>query len=72
MENSTEIILYRIIQEFLNNIFKHASANEVLVQLIREDNRISITVEDSGKVLRNFDKVIPGLPDFLTGTLVGN
>lgn len=51
MENSTEIILYRIIQEFLNNIFKHASANEVLVQLIREDNRISITVEDSGKVL---------------------
>jgi two-component system, NarL family, sensor kinase len=49
IENTTEIIIYRIIQELLNNIFKHARANEALVQLIREDGRISITVEDNGK-----------------------
>ena len=49
MESTTEIIIYRIIQELLNNIIKHARAKEVLVQLIREDNRISITVEDNGK-----------------------
>ena len=48
-ESTSEIIIYRIIQELLNNIFKHAGANEVLVQLIREENRISITVEDNGK-----------------------
>jgi signal transduction histidine kinase len=48
-ESTSEIIIYRIIQELLNNIFKHAVANEVLVQLIREENRISITVEDNGK-----------------------
>ena len=49
IESTTEIIIYRIIQELLNNIFKHSRASEVLVQLIREDNRISITVEDNGK-----------------------
>lgn len=49
IENTTEIIVYRIIQELLNNIFKHARANEVLVQIIREENRIGITVEDNGK-----------------------
>jgi len=49
IESTTEIILYRIIQELLNNIFKHAGASEVLVQVIREDNRIGVTVEDNGK-----------------------
>jgi len=49
IDNSTEIIIYRIIQELLNNIFKHAKATEVLVQLLREENRLSITVEDNGK-----------------------
>lgn len=49
IESTTEIIVYRIIQELLNNIFKHARASEVLVQLIREDGRIGITVEDNGK-----------------------
>ncbi|MEP6949888.1 MAG: ATP-binding protein [Ginsengibacter sp.] len=49
IESTTEIIVYRIIQELLNNIFKHARANDVLVQLIREEDRISIAVEDNGK-----------------------
>ena len=49
IENTTEIIVYRIIQELLNNIFKHARADEVLVQLIREEERVGITVEDNGK-----------------------
>jgi two-component system NarL family sensor kinase len=49
IDGSTEIIIYRIIQELLNNIFKHAKASEVLVQLQREENRLSITVEDNGK-----------------------
>ena len=49
MESTTEIIVYRIIQELLNNIFKHARASEVLVQVIREEDRISIAVEDNGK-----------------------
>ena len=49
IDKSTEIIVYRIIQELLNNIMKHAGATEAFVQLIRENNRLNIVVEDNGK-----------------------
>jgi len=49
IEKSSEIIIYRIIQELLNNTMKHASASEVIVQLIKEADRLSIIVEDNGK-----------------------
>ena len=46
---STEIIIYRIVQELLNNVLKHASASEAFVQLIKDQNRLSVVVEDNGK-----------------------
>jgi signal transduction histidine kinase len=49
---STEIMLYRIIQELVNNIIKHASATEAIIQINRQDNRLSLTIEDNG---RGFD-----------------
>jgi signal transduction histidine kinase len=49
LDNSTEIIIYRIVQELLNNMLKHAAASEALVQLIKEEKRLSIVVEDNGK-----------------------
>jgi signal transduction histidine kinase len=49
IEKSSEIIIYRIIQELLNNIMKHATATEAIVQLIKEEDRFSIIVEDNGK-----------------------
>ena len=48
LDNSTEIIVYRIIQELLNNIIKHANASNVLVQVIKKDTELDITVEDDG------------------------
>ena len=48
LEQSTEIVLYRIVQELLNNVIKHARASNVLVQLIRKQDRFSLTVEDDG------------------------
>ncbi len=47
--------VYRIIQELVNNILKHADATTALVQIIRNNNNLSITVEDNGK---GFDKSI--------------
>jgi two-component system, NarL family, sensor kinase len=47
--------VYRIIQELVNNILKHADATTALVQLVRKDNTLSITVEDNGK---GFDTAI--------------
>ena len=48
VEKSVEIIVYRIIQELLNNTMKHAVATEAMVQLIKEEGRFSIIVEDNG------------------------
>ncbi len=49
IDQSTEIIIYRIIQELLNNIMKHAEATEAMVQVVKEAGRLSIIVEDNGK-----------------------
>jgi len=54
-DRSAEIIIYRIIQELLNNIMKHASATEAFVQIIRDGDRLSIVLEDNGK---GFDTAI--------------
>jgi two-component system, NarL family, sensor kinase len=48
LQNSTEIIVYRIVQELVNNIIKHANASTVLVQLMRNGHLLDITVEDNG------------------------
>ena len=49
LDKATEIIIYRIVQELLNNILKHAGASEAFIQLIRENDRLNIVVEDNGK-----------------------
>ncbi|MCP9770720.1 sensor histidine kinase [Lacihabitans sp. LS3-19] len=49
LEQSTEITLYRIIQELLNNVIKHAEASEAFVQIVRTEGTLTITVEDDGK-----------------------
>jgi len=49
MEQSVEIVIYRIIQELLTNTIKHAEAKNVLIQLVREEHRFNLTVEDDGK-----------------------
>ncbi|TLV00690.1 tetratricopeptide repeat-containing sensor histidine kinase [Dyadobacter luticola] len=49
LDSSVEIVLYRIVQELLNNVLKYAEASEAHVQLTRVDNEVSLTVEDNGK-----------------------
>lgn len=44
-----EIMLYRIVQELLNNIIKHSDATEAIIQFVKEGSRLNITVEDNGK-----------------------
>jgi signal transduction histidine kinase len=49
LEQSTEIVIYRVVQELLNNTIKHAKATNINIQLSRNKNIISLTVEDNGK-----------------------
>ena len=46
---STEVMLFRILQELLNNIIEHSQATEAIIQFNREGNRLSVTVEDNGR-----------------------
>jgi two-component system, NarL family, sensor kinase len=48
LPEKTEIFIFRITQELLNNVVKHANATQVLVQLSRHTREVSITVEDNG------------------------
>jgi two-component system NarL family sensor kinase len=48
LEQSVDIVLYRIVQELLTNVIRHSRAENVLVQLIRKQDRFSLTVEDDG------------------------
>jgi len=43
-----QISVYRIVQELLRNIVKHAKAREVLLQVSAEDGLLILTMEDDG------------------------
>lgn len=53
MIHARQIVLYRIMQELVNNAVKHAAATQILVQIQQSDNTLFLTVEDDG---RGFDK----------------
>lgn len=44
-----EIVIYRIIQEFINNMFKHSTANKLNIHLIEHDNKVEITLSENGQ-----------------------
>jgi len=48
LDKSMELILYRITQELIQNIVKHAHASFAEIQITRHENRLSLTVEDNG------------------------
>ena len=63
-----KIIIYRILQEALNNAVKHSGADRVRVTLSWVDDRLQLTVQDNGrgfdlkKVASNYDiPVMQGL-----------
>lgn len=48
LDPGIEMMLYRVLQELVNNILKHARANLVSIQLIRHEDSILLQVEDNG------------------------
>jgi two-component system NarL family sensor kinase len=53
LDEQTETVLYRVIQETVNNVIKHSEANQLNIVLIKDDEGVSVTIEDNGK---GFDK----------------
>lgn len=52
-----ELILFRIIQEALNNIGKHAAATKADVRLEFADSQLTVAIKDNGKGFRLPDAV---------------
>ena len=49
LDFDTEINLYRLIQEGLNNVKKHANAHRVIIRLVASFPNIILRIEDDGK-----------------------
>lgn len=47
-DSNIEIVLYRIFQECVNNVIKHAKATKLFISLSQTDNYIDATIEDNG------------------------
>lgn len=61
LDSNIETMLYRVIQECVNNTIKHAGASTLDISLIRDKDGISGTIEDNGK---GFDA---GNPEIMKG-----
>ncbi|MEH6763262.1 sensor histidine kinase [Aequorivita antarctica] len=48
LNNASEIIIFRIIQEFLSNVIKHAKASKLFVHLDYKDKTLEISAKDDG------------------------
>jgi signal transduction histidine kinase len=44
-----QVAIYRVCQEALNNVAKHARAGLVEIQLIHQDSAIELTIRDDGQ-----------------------
>ncbi len=49
LSSDQELSLFRITQEAINNILKHAEASKATIQLMKYEDAILLTIEDNGK-----------------------
>ncbi|MFC5957563.1 histidine kinase [Streptomyces pratens] len=49
LDNGTELVIYRVAQESLTNVARHAEARSAMVSLYRDDERVVLEVTDDGR-----------------------
>lgn len=49
LDQNTEAVLYRVIQESVNNVIKHSGATSLDIQLSRDEEGFNVMIEDNGK-----------------------
>ena len=57
IDSNTETVLYRVIQECVNNVLKHSGASQLDIALIKDTDGIAVTIEDNGKGFNSSDKM---------------
>jgi len=48
LTDTRKLVLYRIVQEHMNNIIKYAKASQVRISLLSADNKVYMTLQDNG------------------------
>jgi PAS domain S-box-containing protein len=48
LSESTRMTLFRVYQELINNVIRHANATQILVEFHLEENKALLSVEDNG------------------------
>ncbi len=48
IDKDKQLALFRVVQELINNIMKHAEAKHVKIDLWRDDEKLVLTIEDDG------------------------
>ena len=56
-----EIVVFRVIQEALTNVYRHSESREARIDLTQDDNSVMLRIRDFGK----------GIPDTRIGGLHG-
>ncbi|NQX81413.1 MAG: hypothetical protein HRT66_05395 [Flavobacteriaceae bacterium] len=56
LNEKQKLNIYRVLQEFLHNILKHADATVVEIQIINLEDELTLTIEDNGIGFRTSDK----------------
>jgi signal transduction histidine kinase len=56
LDSNVETVLYRVIQECVNNVIKHSGASTLDISINRDADGISATIEDNGKGFNTQDK----------------
>lgn len=49
LNQNTEAVLYRVVQESVNNVIKHAGASSLDIQLTKDEDGINAMIEDNGR-----------------------
>ncbi len=57
LDKVKEVMLFRIAQELINNVIKHAQASQIDVQLIKHQKTIILMVEDNGKGMEDSENI---------------
>jgi two-component system, NarL family, sensor kinase len=60
LNEATELNIYRIVLECINNTVQHADATTATVQLIKHEHYINIVVEDNGKGFDATNETVSG------------
>lgn len=56
LDADIETVLYRVVQECVNNVIKHSGASQLDISIAKEEKAIAVTIEDNGKGFDVADK----------------